>query len=477
MVNNSTADGAGWLRTSGWAMLPYLVQAAWQWAGVIAGGTLLTVRQQDYLPWLLGLLVLGLPTLAFLRWYCTLYRVTSQGVELRQGILAKKLLLLPQSRVQELALEQPAYFRPLRLSNIALDSPGSKQQEFALCGLPQSQLDVLLGHRPTVQQARSGTAFSRLWLATLYNKQLWLPLLALLGASQSLWSEHSKQIWQQLTTAWQLNHSLWLLPACMGLVGLLLALLTLIWLYPQHLQHFDGRWQLQQGTVLKKSLQIKAELLQMLTVNQPWLARLFGHYSVLFYGFANQQQAQSKFVLLGQDSAEVRQLLPQALPGLISDPLPGSHSGLQRIAPAYFRLRWRYWLCAGVPLSLVAVAGYLWFGFSIWWAGAALFCWLYWALQLALWQRWHGFVLTADVLLYWQGGFGQRWQYLPLSQVQQVLLTQTPYLRRHQLTALTLVTANGSLIVPALPNAQAAQLYQQVLNHLQDAVAIAASNA
>lgn len=468
MATDGGVDNHSWQRTSKWATLPYLLQAAWQWGGVIAGGTWLSYRQQDYLPWLMLLLGLGLPTLAFLRWRFTEFRFTNQGVELRQGLLAKKLLLLPQSRVQELQLEQPAYFRPWQLTNVTLDSAGSKQQEFALFGLRPAQLSHLLGQATAVQPARSGTAFSRIWLATLYNKQLWLPLLAVVGASQSFWWDHSQQIWRQLQAAWQINHSLWLLPAALLLCAGVLALLALIWLYPQHLQHADGRWQLQQGSVLKKSLQIKADMLQMLSVKQPWLAQLFGHYSVWFYGFVNQQQAQSKFVLLGQDSNEVLQLLPQALSNIESlTQLPGANSGLQRFAPAYFRLRWGYWLVAGLPLTALGVAGYWLLDAGVWLAVAAAVGWLYWGLQLALRQRWHGFSVDNNLLMYWQGGLSQSWQWLPLSQLQQVDLQQTPYLRRHQLVQVVLATANGSVCLAAIPNGQAAQLYQQLLEHLQ----------
>jgi len=88
---------------------------------------------------------------------------------------------------------------------------------------------------------------------------------------------------------------------------------------------------------------------------------------------------------------------------------------------------------------------------------------LWWLADLWLSYRWHGYRVHADVLYLWQGGFSRRWYMLPLEQVQQVRLQQTPFFQQHQMVRVQLFSANGKLTLTAIPNAQAQQLYTQVL--------------
>lgn len=465
-----------WQRASAWSIVPHLFKVALEWAGLLVGGTVLSFGKQAYQPYILGLLLLVLPLMAVLRWRFTLYRRTEQGIELQRGWWSKQLLLLSQQRVQELEISQPPYLRPLRLYSLALDSAGSQQQEFALTGLSQAQLHALLGRPLTLVASQSNTPFWRIWLATWYSLYLWLPLVAALGTLQSLLGNKVfGSLWQQLKRAfsdWQhSDHPLFwaLLLLLAGLLGLalLLTALTLIWLYPQHVQLDGGRWQLQHGTVLKKSQQIKAPLLQMVQISQPWLARLFDHYLLRFAGFSSQQQ-QSRFVLLGQTKTQLEQLLGQcwsqaaALLNAWQQPL------WQRFAPQYFSRLRLYWWLSLPPVSAL----FIWLAYSGWtalgWlsiplALGSVIWWLWRGLDLALFRRYHGYQLAADVLLYWRAGFGQQWQLLPLWQVQQVRLVQTRLLQRHQLVRVQLATANGSVTLAAIPAAQAQALYQRVL--------------
>lgn len=473
---STEAIGNAWQRASAWSIVPHLFKVLLEWAGLIVGGTVLSFGKQDYQPYLLGLVLLVLPLLAVLRWRFTLFRRTEQGIELQQGWWSKQLLLLAQQRVQELEISQPPYLRPLQLYSLALDSAGSKQQEFALSGLSQAQLQVLLGRPLTLVSPPSSTPFWRIWLATWYSLYLWLPMVAALGTLQSvLGNKIFGSLWQQLKQAfsdWQhSDHPLfWALLLSLAVVlglALLLTALTLIWLYPQHVQLEGGRWQLQHGTVLKKSQQIKAPLLQMVQIRQPLLARWFDHYLLRFSGFSNQQQ-QSRFVLLGQTRTQLAQLLPQCWSQAAGVLSAWQQPHWQRFAGQYFSRLQLYWWLSLLPVSALFVwlasTGWTAFGWlSLPLALGSVIWWLWCGLDLALFRRYHGYQLTADVLLYWRGGLGQQWQLLPLWQVQQVRLVQSRLLQRHQLVKVQLATANGSITLAAIPAAQAQALYQQVL--------------
>ena len=466
MQPETAQDASPWQRVSAWALVPLLGKSAWEFFGLILGGAFLSSRDKYavYLPYVLAALALLILSRALISWRFSRFRVTAQGIELEKGLLHKELLLLPQARVQELQVRQPLYFRPLRLYAASIDSAGSQQQEFALTGLSEAQLMLLQG-QSTPTPASGSTPFYRIWLATLYNAYLWLPLLAVFGMSQQFKDAQAVQ-WlfdtsQALLLQYDIQHNL-LLQLFSGLMvlvllALVLALMTLIWLYPQHLLRDARKLQLTQGSVLKKSLRISSSRVQLVLVNQPWLARLFGHYSLMFHGFASNKQ-QSKFVLLGQTAPELdAQLQAQQLL-----PLPQVQgAALQKFVPVYFR-RHACWSGLGV-LVVMAILWQsnippLWFkalvslGLSSWWL-----------LELWLNYRWHGYRVHGDVLYLWQGGLSRRWYMLPLTQVQQVRLQQTAFFQQHQMVRVKLQTANGDLTLAAIPNAQAQQLYTQVL--------------
>lgn len=460
-----------WQRSSIWALLPLLVKAVVQWAGVILGGAYLTFsdRFQHYAPYGLTVLTLLIIGSAVLNWRSTLFRVSAQGIELSRGVLQKEHLLLAKSRVQELQVQQPFYFRPLQLFTVSLDSAGSQQQEFYLTGLTAQQLSLLQGDAQASRDSPS-TPFFRIWLATLYNKHLWLPLMAVCGAVLSqLDGKLGEQLLAQGGEMLQqagLEQSLTMqIAICFGLVLLLclvLVLMSWIWLYPQYFVRDDKQLQLIQGSLLKKSQRILKKRVQLLRLNQPWLARIFGHFSVIFHGFTNSQEQSSKFVLLGQCLDEVnQQLVAQQLLAL-SDM---QKLAWQRFTPAYFRRL--LWLRGSIILLLSLVialllhtqlltlsTGLLLLGVSALWLLAD-----WWA-----YRRWHGFYVQDQVLYLWQGGISQCWQILPLWQVQKVQMVQSLFLRKQQLVQLRFDTANGSITLAAIPNQQARELYAQVLS-------------
>lgn len=466
MLPEAMPQTSTWQRVSVWALLPLLAKSAWEFFGLILGGAFLSSRDKyaAYLPYALALLGLLIVARALIAWRCSRFRVTAQGIELEKGQLHKEKLLLPQSRVQELQVKQPFYFRPLALYAASLDSAGSKKQEFALTGLSEAQLMLLQGHA-TNTPASESTPFYRIWLATLYNAYLWLPLAAVFGMSQQFrdaqvidWlSGASKALLQQYDI--QHNLLLQLLSALMllALIATVLTMMTLIWLYPQHLQRDARKLQLTQGSVLKKSLRISAHRVQLVLVNQPWLARLFGHYSLIFRGFAADKQ-QGKFVVLGQTATELdKQLQAQQLLPLAE--IQGAD--LQKFVPVYFR-RQALWSGLGVLLVIALIwqsnipplwlKGLVSLGLSGWWL-----------LETWLNYRWHGYRVQGDVIYLWQGGLSRRWYMLPLQQVQQVRLQQTPFFQQQQMVNVQLHTANGKLTLAAIPNAAAQQLYTQVL--------------
>lgn len=450
-----------WQRTSIWALLPLALKELKQWIAVLAGGTYLVWQErfQAYLPWFMAGMVLLIAVSTWLNWRMTQFRVSTQGIELRRGLWQKEQLVLVPSRIQELQVQQPFYLRPLGLFALSLDSAGSQQQEFSLTGLTAAQLAYLQGDL-NAECTQPSTPFYRVWLATLYNQHLWLPLLAVFGMLQSQFDYQQTQHWLSNYT-WLLPDSLWLQGVLgIGFVALVISAMTLIWLYPQRVS-FDGQQlQLQQGTLLTKTQRIPSQRLQMLRIRQACLARLFGHFSMIFHGFTNAREQKTKFAVLGQTAVDVdqhliaqRYLAWQALQQVQWQRYPQAY--FQRLYCLRFAIVVLLWFALVCIAQLSTVPSWVMF------AGIVLTVWS--VLDVWAYQRWHGFVVVDQVLYLWQGGLNQQWSVLPLRQIEKIQMQQSPFFRQQHWATLRCITANGSLTLAALPNQAAQHLYAQVL--------------
>lgn len=492
---------SGWQRTSLWALLPLFLTTLRQMIGIVLGGSYLAYSQTLPIPlWFaLGLGATLVIASALAQWYRTEFCVTAEGVVCRQGLWQRQQVQLSFARLQEIQWQQPLYFRYLSLFNLRLDSAGSQEPELLLYGLSGQQM-ILFQQQQRASAAQHDQSFFRLSLAVLYAGHLWAPLFAAWYALYSMfnsdsWLDDSMLHWSY----WQpyiADHNLWpsLLPSWLqwplvvvfGVLLLLaiMAIITLIWVYPQQ-THIDHHYiSVTQGTVLRKQVRLPRQRVQLMMLRQPLVARCLGQWMLVWHGFSQQQhQASANAHLVGLSSAQAAHLAAQLQPLDIE--------ALQRLAwqpfaDAWLRLRCWQWGVVGA-LSLAGIAlGYAWLTNSAdavlagwgsapwqmmatqpWWWLLLLLVWCITALRIAMSYCWQGYYWQGDDLYMWQGGFTRQWLWLPLGQVQQVTMQQTRYFKAHQITTLSLDTANGRVTLPAVPCALAQALYARVLQLTQ----------
>ncbi|WND03785.1 PH domain-containing protein [Temperatibacter marinus] len=67
------------------------------------------------------------------------YRLHADQVHIQKGVLTRKRLHLDYDRIQNVALEEPLYFRPFNMVVVKIESAGSSGEEVALAGIPREK--------------------------------------------------------------------------------------------------------------------------------------------------------------------------------------------------------------------------------------------------------------------------------------------------------------------------------------------------
>lgn len=92
----------------------------------------------DQLYWIIRVAIVlvtlagGFSILSYLRFR---YRITSDRVLLRQGVLQREELDIEFQRVQNITIKEPFYMRPLGLSVLNIDTAGSGKKEISIAGI------------------------------------------------------------------------------------------------------------------------------------------------------------------------------------------------------------------------------------------------------------------------------------------------------------------------------------------------------
>ena len=145
----------GWQRLSLWSALHFFVRTVSQLTNsnnaVAIAAVVVALWQSGYFFPGLGaggaLLFLN----AFLQHRYFLYRIDADQVQVKSGVLSKKQTTLRFERIQNVAIEEPWYFRPLSLVSVKVDGAGSGDEEVMLSALSREAAlatrDQLLAHR------------------------------------------------------------------------------------------------------------------------------------------------------------------------------------------------------------------------------------------------------------------------------------------------------------------------------------------
>lgn len=442
-----------------------------------------------------GVLLLLLYTI--LAYYFYQFRVAADSVEIRSGVFSKKFLNLPFSRIQNISVVQPFYYRLSDYVCLELDTAGSVNQEAKIVALSPElghQLRAhILKHRvsddasePTIKPINRKGLTEQTTDETLLNRRSVMDLIIhgitsnriwiLLGAAapfyeviasrfsdyllslgldlESLFSSQSLAWWQLGLYAMSITLVLMSLLIILSIMG------SIFMFYGFTLSKDKDRYIRRSGLLTRHEVSIKQSRLQMIVRKQDWLDRILGRINLRFEqnsaGYPGENSLNSQNTLM---VPSVKELECQSL---INDALPDNQLANIRFTPIRFHFFLRNLALYILPLfgALLTLSIFIDRNTeTIAVSSAAILC----AFLLYLrWRRW-GYAWDEEFVYIRKGLLGVDYYCFPIYKIQQTQFYQSIFMKRRQLAHCEIVLACGGQRIPFIPNSVCQELIDYCL--------------
>ncbi|MCL1137777.1 PH domain-containing protein [Shewanella pneumatophori] len=467
------------LFSSGYAIIP-VVYTGWQkgfsspWVIVVAVGV-----------------VLAIFIFSVLQWLKFRFRVETDKLIIRHGIIFKKADELPFTKIQNVRLEQPLYFRPMGLYRLIVETAGSKNNEAELSALNYKDAlslkkQLMAEHDSQIAQAESSAsadsnAIDSKQVSTLSRKNIIELLLFGLYQNNAIWlavilgpifgqldweSVENLQLAQSFLAWYDSNVAvsilLQLLFATLALIVfyLLFSILSIasavLKYFPYKLNRSGNTLQRTGGIIAKQNDALAIKRIQVIKFYQPIVGRLLKLWTVYFKqvkGHEVEGRGNTNMLIPSMTRADISALMPK-LKGIEATAtlLPTHYQGIH--------MGW-FWRRGLLPFLVPAINTYA-LGLNLFtdimWIAAALF-----SIGIYLKYRQYGYVQQGDNLWFHSGLLGHSWQLIALSKVQHVAISQSPNQKRSGLANLEIGLASGTVTLPYISVIAARDIAEQSL--------------
>ena len=459
--------------------------------------------------WLPSILVaFALLTLfAFVSFRVYRYRLTADNIEIRSGIFSKKYLNLPFSRVQNVKIEQPLYYRLTGHACLQLDTAGSAINEAKLVAIKlafaqqlkiriqsQVQNNTIETHQvntsanakeqpdqladsPVIKETLLNTrTLSDLVIHGITSNRIWILLGGLAPFYDNIFDsvgEGLTSLGIDLTELFSLQtHSL----LEVGLYALSLTMLVMLVLvsfsvigaiisfYGYTLSKLDDKYIRRSGLFTKHEVSMGLSRLQMIVQKQDWLDVLLKRINLQFeqnnaFGKNHSLSAtSSKIIVPSIKSHECQALIDDAYPQNALKALVSSN-GFEPISKRFI-LR---------NIVFVLMPGWLIISSSTMMHGKLTISALVSILFIGLcgfvvlrWKRW-GVAKDENFVYLRKGLIGVDYYCFPSYKLQQTQFKQNLLMKKRQLATVKFVLASGSLKVPMITEKLAYELIDEGL--------------
>jgi putative membrane protein len=431
---------------------------------------------------------------AFVSFKVYRYRLTEDNIEIRSGIFSKKYLNLPFSRVQNVKIEQPLYYRLTGHACLQLDTAGSAKNEAKLVAIKlefaqqlktriQSQVQnnttetdkentCANGKEQQVQSADSAVTketllntrkLSDLVIHGITSNRIWILLGGLAPFYDNIFdsvAEWFTSLGIDLTELFSLQtHSL----VELGLYALSLTMLVMLVLvsfsvigaiisfYGYTLSKLDDKYIRRSGLFTKHEVSMGLSRLQMIVQKQDWLDVLLKRINLEFE--QNNSIGKNQSLSATSSKITVPSIKPHECQALINDAYPDNslntlvcNNGFEPISKRFIL---RNILLVLMPLWLIATSITL-LNDRLMIAAlvSALFVGLC-GLVVLRWKRW-GIARDQNFIYLRKGLIGVDYYCFPIYKLQQTQFKQNLLMKKRQLATVKFVLASGSLKVPMI---------------------------
>lgn len=402
------------------------------------------------------------------------YRLLPDRIEIRSGLLERKLRQIAYARIHNVALHQTLLHRIFNVAEVRLESAGGNKPEAEMRVLRFDQalaLEKLVRERGGEGASMPGDVASAETASTILlqlptgevirhglisNRGLILVAGGFAAVSQvspRFFAGFSER-WMKAGAGYAESHQFGLLDYGLAALSLLAmfvialrALSVLASLLQYHgftLSETGRRLTVVRGLLTRLRTSAPKRRIQAWTLRESVLHRLFKRRALSIDTAAGQASGQ-------QQQRGLRELAPIATPEtcdeLIRHLLPRAQWPPTQWQPLH-RLAWlRIWL--GDLLWVLPVSAVLVWRFGAW--GALLLLWLPWSALLA-WKSAHnaGWSLQGDLVAVRRGWWSRQWRFAEVDKLQALQVSRSPLDRWFGMRALTLDTAGANALSPPM---------------------------
>ncbi|GAC12931.1 PH domain-containing protein [Aliiglaciecola lipolytica] len=432
---------------------------------------------------------------SFLQYAFYSFRLANENIEIRSGVFSKTYINLPFTRIQNVTIERPLYYRFTNTCCLQLDTAGSAKQEAKIVALPVDYAErlkhsILLKEKPATSKSATDCAseslaqnaqaeyvlntrsIKDLVIHGITNNRVWIIIGAmapfyddvarsLAGFAERAGIDYQHYFDSQSQAFWQVGLAIIsLIFVAMLSVTLLSVIGSIVLFYDYSLAKTDDRYIRRSGLFTKQEVTIKRSRLQVIAQKQDWLDVILGRINLeLKQNSSGIQQTnelqdnQNKILVPSVTHSEADIIIRDAF----SDNNLGKIS-FNAISPRFI-LRQCLWL---IPLNLLfSLMAYFKSGLM----GILLIqiiCSFIICLIYIRWKRW-GYASDNEYIYIRKGLFGVDHYCFPKFKVQQTQFIQSRMMLKQGLASINVIMASGALRIPFMRQHDAKSILENVL--------------
>lgn len=467
--SDGVVEGGAERRLHPWSWLFVLIQQVKSFALPLVV-LLFTGRGNSWELW--GLVGAGVLVLVSLGQYFTYrFRVDSDGIVIRSGLLQKSLRNIPFTRIHNVALHQTLLHRVFGVAEVKLESAGGMTPEGQMRVLSLADAHALeelvrihgkaqaapgaaaaAADEPTVLLSLPTSEVIRLGLISNRGMIVVAAAFGLVAqTSGELLGDALKGSARAVAGVGRDMH-LGLTGTIVGGLALVLVLLVAIRLLSVVLAllQFHGftltedgrRLSSQRGLLTRIRANMPRQRIQAWSLRESLTHRWFGRRSLV---------VDSASIQAVNDQRSLRDLAPVATPaaidGLIRHLLPGKPWPMQQWRPLHPRA-WRRQFAIPAFVVLAVTAALTWQQ-GLWGLGVLALLPLF-LLRAKVWARHAGYSEESGLIAVREGWLDKRWRFAEVRKLQSLSLSQSPFDRRHGMASVHMDTAGANPFEPPL---------------------------
>ena len=426
------------------------------------------------------------------------FRIRDNNFQIRRGLLFKRHMDLPVTRIQDVNIDKPFYFKPLNLVSATLDTAGSAENEAVLAAVSEPFANALKEwvisweKEPSVTQKANEheaspsasslpenehpvlrRSLQDLVIHGITNNKVWIILAAAfpfidrfiqhqwngLVANQA--SQFSSLVEADALYAYGL---LVFLAAAIIIAMMILSVLGSIFLlYGYELRRNGGALSRESGLFSRNQINLKIRRVQHIHIKQSLPDRLFGRFNLIYRQLDNYRQADhqanNRFLVPSITAEDLFRLTAIAYPE--NSFRPGYNDA--QLIPVSRRFILQQFLTKTLPVVLLVLALFVINdGDHYLPMVAMLSIGLGAGANLLQWRR-LGYLITSDFLILRSGLIGKNYLIVPRYKTQQVTVSRSYPMEFNGHCNVSLVVGLTEIKVPYIPFSAATTLVDQCL--------------